>query len=350
MRRFEEKILMIQRPAKHLLAISAITLVAGTLGVTRIAQAGQGAPSEIIYRGEAKTVSGITPRAWGSGVVTEDTSMRLSGPASMKIVTHGMYQGGSLLFGTPVNLNPYVGNKDAYLQFTVSVASTAKAGSGGGMMGMMGGPPGASMGRAGGGRQAGGGGMASMMGGAPGGSMGGAGGRGGSVSAQKVREIENLRVQMINTAGKATEFLLPMEYAGTQETWKTLTIPLAATGLKAGAAQIKEIRIFGDSPGTLNVGQIRALVDATPITLDTMTRQTVGRNERRIYRAKATAGNVPLKVTWDFDASDGIQEEKVGRAVQHTYRKTGDYKVTVTVSDVYGTRAPKTTSFVVFVP
>lgn len=338
---------------KHGIALAAIAVASATLGLARIAQAGQSGSGDTIYRGDPKTISGITPRAWGSGVVTEDPSMRISGTSSVKIVTHGLYQGGSLVFGTPVNLNPYVGNKDAYLQFSVAVIANSKTAGGGGsgMMGMMSGPPGASMGGARGSGRSGGGAMSMMSG--PGGSMGGGrGGAGGAVAAQKVRDIENLRVQMINTAGKATEFLLPMEYASTSSTsnWKTLSIPVAATGLKAGAAEIKEIRLFGDAPGTMNVGEIRTTVDATPINVDNMQRQTVGRNERRIYRVKATSGSVPLKVSWDFDASDGIQEEKAGRAVQHVYRKSGDYKVTVTVTDAYGLRAPKTITFPVFVP
>ena len=336
---------------KHLLAVSGLVAAAGTLGLARIAQAGQGAQGDSIYRGDPKSISGITARAWGSGTATEDKAVHLSGSQSIKITTHGLYQGASLVFDTPVNLAGYLNNKDAYLQFAVNlqqVNATAMSG-GGGAMGMMGG------GSMGGGRMGGG-----KMGAPPGtgsgamGAMGGgsAGGRpGGSATAQKTRDIQNLRVQMITTKGRSTEFLLPLEYGSTtQDTWKMLTIPVAATGLKSDAADVKEIRVFGDAYGIMNLGQIRVVVDATPITVEKLGDQTIARGSTVTYRAKASAGTVPLKFSWDFDASDGIQEEKVGRAAQFRYRKSGDYVTTVTVTDVYGQRDPKTIKFKVFVP
>ncbi len=330
-----------RRTHTHFLALSGIVAVAGTLGIARIAQAGQGALGDSIYRGDPKSVSGITARAWGSGTVAEDTAVHLSGTQSIRITTHGLYQGASLVFATPVNLANYLANKDAYLQFAINIQqSTTTAGGGGMPAGMMGG---ASMG---GGRPPGGGGRGAM------GQMGGGsvGGRPGGVTAQKTHDIQNLRVQMITTKGRSTEFLLPLEYGSTQDTWKLLTIPVAATGLKPDAAEVKEIRVFGDAPGTMNLGQIRTVVDSTAITTERMSDQTIARGSTVTYRAKASAGAVPLKFSWDFDASDGIQEEKVGRSVQFRYRKSGEYVTTVTVTDVYGQRDPKTIRFKVFVP
>ncbi len=312
-----------RRSYYHLLALSGVVAAAGTLGLARIAQAGQNALGDIIYRGEPKAISGVTARAWGSGVVAEDTMMHLSGSQSIKITTHGFHQGASLVFNTPVNFASYLNNKDAYLQFAVNVRSstTASAGGMGGAMGMMGG-----------------------------GSAGGGPGGRGSATAQKARDIQNLRVQMITTKGNSTEFLLPLEYGATQDTWKMLTIPIAAIGLKLDAAAIKEIRVFGDAPGVMNLGQIRTLVDATPITVERITNQTIAQGSTVTFRARASAGAVPLKFAWDFDEKDGIQEEKVGRAAQFRYRKSGEYMTTITVTDVYGQRDPKTIKFKVFVP
>jgi len=333
-----------RRSYYHLLALSGVVAAAGTLGLARIAQAGQNALGDIIYRGEPKAISGVTARAWGSGVVAEDTMMHLSGSQSIKITTHGFHQGASLVFNTPVNFASYLNNKDAYLQFAVNVRSstTASAGGMGGAMGMMGG------GSAGGGP--GGRGGRGAMGQMGGGSAGGGPGGRGSATAQKARDIQNLRVQMITTKGNSTEFLLPLEYGATQDTWKMLTIPIAAIGLKLDAAAIKEIRVFGDAPGVMNLGQIRTLVDATPITVERITNQTIAQGSTVTFRARASAGAVPLKFAWDFDEKDGIQEEKVGRAAQFRYRKSGEYMTTITVTDVYGQRDPKTIKFKVFVP
>jgi hypothetical protein len=40
-----------------------------------------------------------------------------------------------------------------------------------------------------------------------------------------------------------------------------------------------------------------------------------------------------LSFSWDFDNSDGIEREKVGEKVDHTYDEEGVYTITVTVSD-----------------
>ena len=75
------------------------------------------------------------------------------------------------------------------------------------------------------------------------------------------------------------------------------------------------------------------------------------------YVVTATAGLTPLVYSWDWDASDGIQDETQGRNVTHVFRKasaddTGkstDFVVTVTVTDLYNLKAPAKTSFKVHV-
>ncbi len=41
----------------------------------------------------------------------------------------------------------------------------------------------------------------------------------------------------------------------------------------------------------------------------------------------------PLTYSWDFDASDGIQEDAIGVRVNHTYTARGNYTITLTVDD-----------------
>jgi hypothetical protein len=40
-----------------------------------------------------------------------------------------------------------------------------------------------------------------------------------------------------------------------------------------------------------------------------------------------------ITYSWDFDFSNGIQQEKLGRVVNHSYKTAGIYKVTLTISD-----------------
>ena len=129
------------------------------------------------------------------------------------------------------------------------------------------------------------------------------------------------------------------------------------TSLSADDAQIQSLRLFGDAPGTLNVGSIGIAEDATPIIVETINDKTVQRLARYQYVARGSAGITPLVYSWDWDASDGSQNESEGRNVTHIFRKasaddsgkTNDFLVTVTVSDLYQLKAPVKTTFKVHV-
>ncbi len=298
------------------------------------------AQDSYIFRGDPKAVSGITISGWGSGTVEEDINNHISGTLSYKIQTHGQFQGASVKLGKPVNLGGYVNNKNAFLQFTVKVIENgagSKTGSkAGGLLG--GGPPGGFPGGGG------------PPGGFPGG--GGAGGAGGQQSSKKTqyqdaKEIQNVRIQLVNTQGQASEMLFPLDQAGESTGWSVLSVPISSIpNIKADNAEINEIRIFGDAPGTMYLGQARIAIDATPITVERIEdKPALPRANSYTYRVKATAGILPLKVSWDFDESDGIQEEKEGRAIKHSFYKSGIFVVTVTVKDVYGLRTPVVRTF-----
>ena len=76
-----------------------------------------------------------------------------------------------------------------------------------------------------------------------------------------------------------------------------------------------------------------------------MSDKDVSTQNRYRYVASANGGATPLKYSWDWDDTDGIQEESIGRSVEHTYYKDRDYVGTLTVSDVYGIKPPVTTRF-----
>lgn len=199
-------------------------------------------------------------------------------------------------------------------------------------------------------------------GGGPGGRGAGGAGRSGAGGpngnqqyaqrrAEPAKPIQNLRLQLVTTDNQTIAAMVPLSYAPMDGDWRMVDIPVSAIkGLPAGA-QIKEVRIFGDQPGTLNIGQIRVVDDPTPITIDTMPdAPAVPRNQSYRYTALAHAGSTPLKYTWDFGTTPGqTYEERVGRSVTYTYYKPGDYTVTVTASDLYGLKPPATTTFKVHV-
>ena len=307
--------------------------LAGLVGMPRPAQARQGAPALIIFQGAPAQSAGMTLSSWGSGSITEDQKSVYAGSESLRIVTHGQFQGASVRFGRPVDLGPYVADKGAYFQIAVLLP-----GSGANAGGFPGGPGGFG---------------APGSSGPPGfGSSGGPGGGkfGGSAANGKSKAIENLRVVLLRPSGKGTELTLPVAYGALDNQWRLLSIPVSAIpGADSGNAKFSEIRLFGDNPGIMYVGRIGVVVDATPLKVEPVVDMIVGVRVPYRYVASATAGPTPLKYSWDWDDKDGIQEESVGRNVNHTYYKEGDFTGTLTVSDVYGVKQPVSTKFKVHV-
>jgi hypothetical protein len=108
--------------------------------------------------------------------------------------------------------------------------------------------------------------------------------------------------------------------------------------------RLQEMRIFGDGTDTFFVGQITTVTDTDPISVEPLEEQVVSVNDRVEFVGNAEAGISGLKYSWDFDKSDGIQEDAIGMRVNHTYTKASPenrpYVVTLTVSDISGTKRP----------
>ncbi|HLV81505.1 MAG TPA: PKD domain-containing protein [Chthonomonadaceae bacterium] len=380
-----------------------------------------------LYGGLPVHDTGITLGSWGSGTAKEDKSLVYKDNLeSLKIDTHGLYQGVRLVLPKPVDLGTYSSDKNAYLQFVLDIPQAqptnanpfgtggfggkfgnlgpgAVGGAGGRAGGFPGGPPGGFPGGfpggppggfpggqggapglpgAGGGRRGGGqGGFGGPPGGFPGGPGGppglpGAGNRRGGFGppgtqggtgrpgtgpngaqqtaqrrTQPAKPIENLRLQLVTADNQVVDTMVPLTYAPLDGDWRLVDIPVSAIKGLPADAQIKEVRLFGDQPGTLNLGSIRVIDDTTPISIDSMPdAPAVPRNQAYRYTASAHAGSTPIKYTWDFGTTPGqLVEERVGRSVTYTYYKPGDYTVTVTANDLYGLKPPAKTTFTIHV-
>ena len=305
--------------------------------------------SLVIYRGEDVKTSGLKIAGFGSGTIEESSTQVYGGASSLKIVTHGAYQGGSLTFSKPVDIGSYVANKFAYLQFDIllqeALATTTAQGS--------------SSSSVGGSQNS----YAQYTSGRGKGGFGGGAASGGGATAtrlnyDKERKISSFRTVLTTSSGKKHEFLLDMKYAVDDNNWKQLNIPISKIpGLDASDGQITGVQLYGDAPGAFFLGNISVTEDSTPITLDEIgEKSAVAKLDVYTYRASARGGATPLLYSWDWDASDGIQEEAEGRAVLHAFRKASTvgtvnkpFTVTVTVRDLYGIKAPVSTSFKVYV-
>ncbi|MER3475240.1 MAG: hypothetical protein C4335_14750 [Armatimonadota bacterium] len=374
-----------------------MVLVTGLVAICLTASAQH---ERIIFKGDRPADAGLVLSGWGSGDVRESGEAVYMGSTSLQIVTQSFYQGGRILLQQPVSLSAFAGNPASYLVFQVRLprgtgslyaggygrgvgmpgmpgvpgmgapemgglagprggrAGGAIIGAGratgrtGGMLGGMTGPPmgGPGMGGVPGapgtgtGRRTGGitGGAPGMPGYGYGGYGGYRGGYGGyAAPTTTTRVMKQMRVVLVTTDGKQYEAVAPFEPPLTdQEGWFPIGVALGAFKGLSPNAQIKEIRVFGDAYGTFYVGEIRVATDPTPITGDAGEEQIVAANDLVRLEARASAGITPLKYSWDFDASDGIQEDAVGRVVTTRYRKPGEYIVTLTVTDVYGLKKP----------
>ena len=327
-----------RRTMKHrVLTVSGLTgllaaggIVCGVLGTFQVAQARQAVAAFPIFQGVPAQSTGMTLTSWGSGSITEDQKNVYSGSESLRVVTHGQFQGASMRLSKPVDLGSFVTDKNAYLQLALMLPNTGDK---------------PTTGFPGGSSKPG-------FGGLPG--SGGPSGSGAAIASTKPRGIENIRMVLIRPGGKSVEVNLPIANAVSDNNWKLVSIPVAAIpGVSANSAKFSEIRLFGDNAGIMYVGRIGIILDSTPIKLTAPPEMIVEVRKPYRYQASATSGATPLKYAWDWDQTDGIQEESVGRSVVHTYynlgQKKGDFIATLTVSDVYGIKAPVSATFKIHV-
>jgi hypothetical protein len=302
----------------------------------------QGGATDLL-KGETLQQAGISIGAWGSGEAKSSGDYVYTGSQSIKITTHGRYQGARIILDKPLDLTAEKTDKSAYLQLIYMLPDKNGAGRMGmdsgmqGMMSMMAGRMGGMSGGPGG------------PGGKGGGGYGGPGSQRGTVTTLKPKPVSNLRLVLVTSDGKRQELMLPLDSAHTErEEWKSVSVPLAdIPAVRDSTGQIKEIQVFGDSPAILYLGEIRILRDETPIRVDDLEDVTIAKNDTHTFTASAEAGPTPLKYEWTIQgvkSRDGDKQEVTeayvvngeGHTFKHKFVKGGDYLVTLTVSDVFG--------------
>jgi PKD domain len=323
----------------------------------------------VIYRGEAPSAAGIRLTGWGSGIVVDAPTQGSSGSHSLRVSVDGYYSGGRILFNTPLDLTADVTNPNAFLELVIqfqpaqikSLASRtggAVGTSGGAFPG--GGPSGPAAGNSGG-FPGGfpGSGFGPEGGAGPGGFPGGFPGGDPNAGGQPViPDTRRLRAVLVFEGAQAISHEHPLITFPTPDAkWVRVAIPFAKfkSTAKLSRYMLKEIRLFGDSPDTFFVGEIRTVTDTDPISVEPLDEQVVAVNDNVVFSTRAEAGLSALEYSWDFDASDGIQEDAVGPRVYHTYQhaspENAPYKVTVTVTDMAGVKkAERITTTIEVIP
>ena len=337
-----------------------MTKLTGILGLVAL---GVIAQAQVVYEPtQSADAQGLKLTGWGSGSVAEDDTMVFDGGNSIRISSRNYFQGGKIMFTKPIDLSSQFGTKENLLKFTLNIPSSASSStpmSGGGRQG--GGRPGG--GRPGGGGPAGagvGGGSGQLggpAGGPAGGQLGGPAGEGGQVpggqtSANQAKPVTKVRVIFTTTDGKHGETYLDVSTSLKDERgWFTVGIPLQAiNGLESTNKQLASMSISLDSVATVYVGQAAILRDSTPVFAEPNVRElNLAFGDEFIFTAAGSAGATPVKFTWDFDSTDGINVDAEGPVVKRRFRKDGTFTVTLTAVDIYGLKAPYKTTIQVIV-
>lgn len=297
---------------------------------------------------------------WGSGLIAETDEVAYEGTRSVRVSTRSMFQGGRMMFGTPVDLSSQFADKNNLLLLVLKLpdAGGVAGGSSGGGPGMLGpgapggtrpGAGGPSAGSAGGLRPGGGSGGGTASSGA--GDDSGLGGRpgvgGGGGTTTEAQPLSKIRVVITTTDGKRSEAYLPVTTsAAGDKGWRPVALPLQAiSGFDRTNKIIKEIALSGNSTATFWLGEMRLVNDSTALSGEPNFREAnIGLGEELEFIGNGFGGSSILKYTWDFDVTDGVQIEAEGQLVKRRFRKPGTFTVTMTVSDLFGLKTPYSTT------
>jgi len=291
-------------------AASLAALVSLGAAAVAFAQAGRPPVSFSIYRGEDQGNSNVTLGAWGSGRAEQVKENALAGDSAIRVTTHGLYQGARLDFKNPVDLSSAFTNPNTFLRMQVRFSGNSQ--------------------------------------------LGGADPNDPFVQRVLVSPFERMRFLLTMQDGTQYELVRPVSLPPSEDpdSYVPITFPVSAILKKDGkapaapptgdAAKLKSIAIFGDIYQQFLIGEINVTTDDTDIDVADLEEQIAFANDELTFVGNAEGGASTLKFSWDFDSRDGIQEDAVGRTVTHVYRSAGERTVTLTVSDVDGTKPSKT--------
>ncbi|MBV6458320.1 MAG: hypothetical protein HONBIEJF_01447 [Fimbriimonadaceae bacterium] len=288
---------------------------------------------------------GISVSSWGSGQITETDDIAVEGTTSIRISTRNYFQGGIIRFAKPVDLSQLYADKNNLLMLTVRLAdSSVTLGSGGKTGGGSNSQPG-SVGTGGGGKTgAGNPGGIGNEGSTVGGGKTGGSGTDSSVSVTAA-PLRSLRLIFTTSDGMKSEcYVDAMTSAPNDRGWRNIAVPLQAiAGLGRTNKAISDIVISGDSTATFYLGEMVVINDSTPIYAELQnTDMNLALGDEVEFRGYGSAGSSVLVYSWDFDASDGVAVDAEGMTVKRKFRKPGKFVVTLTVSDKFGLKEPKT--------
>ncbi len=282
------------------------------------------APASIYSPSRTVKDQGITLTGWGSGTIAETDEAAYEGTTSIRVSTRNFFQGGIMSYANPVSLSSAFQDPNNLLILAVHVASSSTTMGGGGAS------PVGGDGREGGGRSS-------------------AGGGGGAQATATVAPgaIDQLRIIISTSDGKKSEAYLSLSTSSANDKgWIRVGTPLRAiSGFERTNQQVSAIAVSANAPGSVYIGEVRILNDATPIYGELLVGDmNIGSGSAVNLSATGQAGASILKYTWKIKSASEPEFTFEGQNIAYRFRKPGTYSVSVTISDIYGLKKPYTTS------
>lgn len=255
-----------------------------------------------IYKGDSLSQAGISVGSWGSGLAAESNEKVLTGSKSIKVITQSLYAGGRLDFAEPVPLFKDGIDPKRYVLFTFFFNETQTIDPTGGAGWMW------------------------------------------DVEPYTMPIATKVRFVFVGDNGQAVSVEQPTTELDPDDNWVRVAVPLAKFKSVEGLKEfnLKRLLIFTDAKGILFLGEVKLITDNTPIKVDSLAKQTIAVYDEQYWTANASAGISPLKYSWDFNKGNGIQEESTDKVGRYVYTQSGDYTITLTVSDADGLKTPVT--------
>lgn len=265
-------------------------------------------PEVVIYNGTPVADQNITLGGWGSGIATESTRTPYNNSHSITVMTDGYYSGARMVFNQPLDLTDAFADPNTYIQFVIQFPGYT--------------PP------------------EDILG------LPGAYGYGYGTGTEGIAlpATQYFRVTMKVNGVELMVEDHPLDVYKNENGWILVSIPLAAfKGPQPnGQALLSELMLFGDKTDQFILGEIRTVIDEDPIIVEPIDLQSALVNDPTEWVAEAQGGLATIEYVWDFDASDGLQEEAFGPYAQKVYRTTSPpdegFIVTLRVRDIYGVK------------
>lgn len=237
---------------------------------------------------------------WGSGAINQADETAYEGAYSLRVTTHNYFQGGFINFASPLDLNAAFADPNYLLRFAFRIAGNNM---------VIGNNPNSAADQA----------------------------------KPETISVHFLRVIIGTSDGKKSEIYLDVSRMQVKNAWRLVALPLKGiNGFEATNKIVTSMAFSADSTSTFYVGDIKLVHDTTEITGDSNIKRelNLARGDEVQFAASGYGGVTVLKYSWDFDNSDGIQEDAVGQVVRRKFRTPGKFVVTLTISDQYGLKKP----------